>query len=162
MSDVPVSVGRYILMLLSWNSNGSPDSLPLITTSGQSIRLHICLNDACSLSLSKAVSIGSTLPSMSCASLMYSLSSFSPLHVLWKSMRFFAKALVVPVLVVIRLGSHRGESGDGVVAATLVLIAPILVVFLWFILVRRSVTIGFGGCVGFCCMLGYGVGFCWR
>ena len=51
----------------------------------------------------------------------------------------------MPILVAIRLGSHRGESGDGVVVGTLVLIAPILVVFLWFILVRRSVTIGFGG-----------------
>ena len=118
MSGVPVSVGKYMLISLSSNSSGRPDSRPLIIIRGQSMRLHICLNVSSSLLLSKAVSIGSTLPSMSCASLMYFLSSFNPfcpLHTRWKSMRFFASVLVVPVLVGLKLGSHRGESGEGLV-----------------------------------------------
>ena len=144
MSDAPVSVGRYMLMSLSSNSSGRPDSRPLITTSGQSIRLHICLNDACSLSLSKAVSIGSTLPSMSCASLVYSLSSFSPLHVLWKSMRFFANVLVVPVLVGLKLGSHRGESDEELVLTIPTLFTPFLVGPLCLSVVKRPAIIGSG------------------
>ena len=118
MSGVPVSVGKYRFISLSSNSRGSPDSLPLIIIRGQSMRLHICLNVSSSLSLSKAVSIGSTLPSMSCARLLYFLSSFSPfcpLHTRWKSMRFFASVFVVPVLVGLKLGSHRGESGEELV-----------------------------------------------
>ena len=39
---------------------------------------------------------------------------------LWKSIRIWARNLMVPVLVVAKPGWQRGESGDGVNAAILV------------------------------------------